>query len=872
MATLTSPGVSVSVIDESAYAGSGEGTVPFILIATAENKTTPDGASVAEGTTASNAGVLYRITSQRELLQTFGDPTFQSIGGTVLNGSPINEYGLLAAQSFLGISNGAYVMRADIDLAGLEPTTVPPTSPVATGTIWIDTDESEFGLHSLVQDPTDPTDVIWQAQAIDFVFTGFPDDLLGADGQFGVYTDTATGEIKYLEKAGGTWVGLFVPDSAGSTLPGKIIASDVYPVNDGTGSPFTTDDISFAWWIKTAPNNNGINLSFKIKTDIQFESITAPAVAFTTDNATTEAAAAVKLGGTPVAGDYYIRVTGISSSTAIDDDGTSKAELYEYDGSAWNLVINYEASATAPLGVAVENTYWFNSDVGLNSEGGSTVDILINNGIGSWENVTLPGIDALDMTGDFYQGGGPQLYSQTLDPLDDSTKEVVELDIWLDTADIDNYPALYRFKANRWNKIDLTDQTTPSGIVFGDARPGPFADIDGSGIGQGINNGGDSVGTPPNLDIDVPDPDLYPAGMILWNTRYSSLNVKQREFNRLIYIDAGEEIFEDRWVSVSGTNADGSLRTGEDAQRAVVTQKFAEVLVANEEIRSDAISFNLIATPGYPEVIDEMVTLNVDRKETAFVVGDTPFTLRSNGTLLQNWASNANNVASNGQDGLITADPYLGVYYPSGLATNTDGTEVVVPASHMVLRTIAFSDQVGYPWFAPAGLQRGRVSNAVSVGYVDDEGEYVPVTLNEGIRNVLYQNGINPITFIPGSGIVVYGQKTRNPLASALDRVNVARLINYIRKRSDEIARPYLFEPNDKQTRVSVLDTFSRFFAELVTLRGVQDFLVVCDESNNTPARIDRNELWIDIAIQPTKAVEFIYIPIRIRNTGESLS
>lgn len=870
MATLTSPGVSVSVIDESAYAGSGEGTVPFILIATAENKTTPDGASVADGTTASNAGVLYRITSQRELLQTFGDPTFQSIGGTVLNGSPINEYGLLAAQSFLGISNSAYVMRADIDLASLEPTTLPPTSPVPTGTVWLDTDESEFGLHTLIQDPNDPNDVVWQATPIDFVFTGFPDDLLGDNGQFGIYTDTVTGEIKYLEKAGGTWVGLFVPDTLAS-LPGKIIVSDVYPVNDANGTPFDIDDISYAWWIKTSANNNGIDLSFKIKTAIQFEDITAPAVAFDTDAATTETAVAIKLGGAPVAGDYYVRVTGISSTTAIDDDGISKAELYEYDGSAWTLVTGYEASSDAPSGVAVENAYWFNGDVGLNASGSSTVDILINNGIGSWENFTLPGIDNIDMTGDLWQGGGPQLYLQTLDPLSDSTKEVVELDIWLDTADLDNYPALYRYKANRWNKIDLSDQTTPNGIVFGDARTNPLADLDGSGVGQGINNGGNGVSNPPNLDIDVPDPDLYPAGMILWNTRYSSLNVKQREFNRLVYIDAGEEVYEDRWVSVSGTNADGSLRTGDDAQRAVVTQKFAEILVANEEIRSDAISFNLVATPGYPELIDEMVTLNVDRKETAFIVGDTPFTLRSNGTALQNWASNANNVATNGQDGLITADPYLGVYYPSGLATNTDGTEVVVPASHMVLRTIAFNDQVGYPWFAPAGLQRGRVSNAVSVGYVDNEGEYVPVTLNEGIRNVLYQNGINPITFIPGSGIVVYGQKTRNPFESALDRVNVARLINYIRQRSDEIARPYLFEPNDKQTRVSVLDTFSRFFAELVTLRGVQDFLVVCDTSNNTPARIDRNELWIDIAIQPTKAIEFIYIPIRIRNTGEDL-
>ena len=204
MATLTSPGVSVSVVDESAYAGSGEGTVPFILIATAENKTTPDGASVAEGTTAENAGVLYRITSQRELLQTFGDPIFQSVGGTTLNGSPINEYGLLAAQSFLGISNSAYVMRADIDLEELEPSSVVPSSPAATGTYWIDTDESEFGLHELIQDPNDPSGVLWSPVDVDYVFIGSSDDNVGVDGDYAIVVEETSGIIDYEIKAGGT--------------------------------------------------------------------------------------------------------------------------------------------------------------------------------------------------------------------------------------------------------------------------------------------------------------------------------------------------------------------------------------------------------------------------------------------------------------------------------------------------------------------------------------------------------------------------------------------------------------------------------------------------------------------------------------------
>jgi phage tail sheath protein FI len=131
----------------------------------------------------------------------------------------------------------------------------------------------------------------------------------------------------------------------------------------------------------------------------------------------------------------------------------------------------------------------------------------------------------------------------------------------------------------------------------------------------------------------------------------------------------------------------------------------------------------------------------------------------------------------------------------------------------------------------------------------------------------LYINKINPIGNFPGRGLAVFGQKTLNPVASALDRVNVARLVVYLRERLDDIVKPFLFEPNDEVTRQNAKVVVDRFLGQLVTQRGLFDFLVVCDTTNNTPARIDRNELHIDIAIQPVKAVEFIYIPIRIQNT-----
>jgi phage tail sheath protein FI len=197
-----------------------------------------------------------------------------------------------------------------------------------------------------------------------------------------------------------------------------------------------------------------------------------------------------------------------------------------------------------------------------------------------------------------------------------------------------------------------------------------------------------------------------------------------------------------------------------------------------------------------------------------------------------------------------------------------DGNDVAVPASHAVLRGYAYNDQVAYPWFAPAGLTRGVLSGVSNLGLVNAENEFVPLALNQGQRDTLYQDNVNPLVNFPGQGLFTWGQKTLYPFSSALDRVNVARLLVYLRKQFDIIARPFIFEPNDKITRDRVIKVFNGFMADMVTKRAVYDFLVVCDETNNTPTRIDRNELYIDIAIEPVKAIEFIYIPVRVVNTG----
>jgi phage tail sheath protein FI len=326
-----------------------------------------------------------------------------------------------------------------------------------------------------------------------------------------------------------------------------------------------------------------------------------------------------------------------------------------------------------------------------------------------------------------------------------------------------------------------------------------------------------------------------------------------------------------RWVTASTNQEDGSGSFGRKAQRKIVVEKLKAMVDTNQEIREEeSRNFNLISCPGYPELLSNLVSLNIDRGTTAFVVGDTPFSLPADTTSLSNWGNNTDAAEDNGERGLVTADPYAAIFYPSGKSTDNTGSEIVVPPSHMMLKTIALSDQVSFPWFAPAGTRRGGITNATSVGYVNrTDGEFKVVALNEGQRDAMYEVNMNPITFFNGVGLVNYGQKTLSANSSALDRINVARLVVYLRSQLNRLAKPFVFEPNDKITRDEIKQAVESLLLELVGQRALYDFAVVCDETNNTPTRIDRNELYVDIAIEPVKAIEFIYIPLRLKNTGE---
>ena len=325
-------------------------------------------------------------------------------------------------------------------------------------------------------------------------------------------------------------------------------------------------------------------------------------------------------------------------------------------------------------------------------------------------------------------------------------------------------------------------------------------------------------------------------------------------------------------MSASGNDSDDVPFFGHKAQRNVVVEALKAAIESSTALREEQTQFNLIACPGYPELIQNMITLNNDRKQTAFIIGDTPLSL--NASDVQPYIQNTNLALDNGEKGLVSRSEYLGVYYPAGFGTDLAGESVVVPASHMMLRTIIRSDNVSYPWFAPAGVRRGLIDNATSIGYIDvaDDNTFKSIGVTVGLRDVLYADNVNPLTVLPGVGLVAYGQKTRAATTSALDRVNVSRLVAYLRLVLDKVARPFIFEPNDTITRNQVKSAFESVLNDLVAKRGLYDYLVVCDTTNNTPDRIDRNELYVDIAIKPVKAIEFVYIPVRIVNTGASLT
>ncbi len=1137
---LVSPGVQVTVIDETNYIPAATNSVPYMLIATAQNKVSGSGVGVAAGTLAANANKVYLVTSQRDLSATFGNPFFyKTTAGTPINGYELNEYGLLAGYSALGITNRAYVQRVDIDLSELTASLVRPTGEPNDGTFWLDTANTIWGAFewNLTTGAFSNQVPLVITSTADLT-SGIPSQDYGSIGNYAVVATNVANPIYYKNGAAATtqttatelsdlyntWVlvgsndwKLSWPTLTGANavtadltasntivINGSSVAVPVSPNNDiaglsaaintanilgvysavidnklclfanasatadnstaddgivvvnSTGSTAgllttlgitanvanyaptlqqsanftvprwrTTDDQprpTGSVWNKITSSNLGTSMvvkkystalgafvqqsaavyandqsanatldptgggkniavgttytqynvnpelsgvaaypynntytlqvfervaqgatvitgststptftngnQFTIQTSVANSTSLTTAVTATISGTTAAAfITAVSSAGVPgvsaavdstgaivftqsIGG--VIVLDNVGAGTALSNAGfttaTTGCRSSVVDDevtlllSSWEA-LDYTASPTAPDQDPADGRYWYYSTT-------SQVDIMIQSGTGwvGYRNETN------DVRGDnlsLTDPAGPQISATAPTTQSDATA-LVYGDLWIDTSNLEIYPVIKRWQnvegVDQWVLIDNTDQTTENGVLFADARWSPTGTVDPiTGALPTIV----SLLTSNYLDVDAPDSALYPTGMLLFNTRRSGFNVKSFQvdyfnaadfsystwsnstayavgtavlYNAVLYvaIQAGTNqnpatqtsywdlLVTNSWVTASGNRADGAPNMGRLAQRALVVAALKSGIDTSITIREEQAVFNLLACTAYPELIVNMSALSNERNNTCFVVGDTPMRLDASGTELVAWATNNSGLGTFAGDGLTTSTPYAAVFYPSCQTTDLGGSTVVTAPSHMMVRTIIRSDEVSYPWLAPAGTRRGVIDNAATIGYINSQtGEFVTIGNNQGLRDIEYLNRINPITFIPGVGITNFGNKTIYGTASALDRINVARLVAFMRGRLEEIGKQFLFEPNDQITRNEISNAINSLCIDLVAKRGIYDFLVVCDDSNNTPARIDANELWVDIAIEPVKSVEFIYIPLRLKNTGE---
>jgi hypothetical protein len=263
----------------------------------------------------------------------------------------------------------------------------------------------------------------------------------------------------------------------------------------------------------------------------------------------------------------------------------------------------------------------------------------------------------------------------------------------------------------------------------------------------------------------------------------------------------------------------------------------------------DQWDFNLLVLPGviydfHTSVADTALTLCEDRGDCFYIMDTTGL--------------NATIASATAKAGEIDSN-YAATYYPWLRVIDTNTNKLIwVPPSVILPEIYAYNDNVAAEWFAPAGLNRGGIAAAVGV----------KVRLPQASRDTLYEGKVNPIAQFPGQGICVWGQKTLQRRPSALDRVNVRRLLIALKKYIASVSRYLVFEQNVEATRNRFLNIVNPYLASVQERSGLYAFRVIMDESNNTPDIIDRNILYGQIYLQPTRTAEFIILDFNVLPTG----
>jgi hypothetical protein len=298
---------------------------------------------------------------------------------------------------------------------------------------------------------------------------------------------------------------------------------------------------------------------------------------------------------------------------------------------------------------------------------------------------------------------------------------------------------------------------------------------------------------------------------------------------------------------IAGNSQGFDLSTSESAGTLAYAKQIAALS------NSDEFDINMVVTPGvvrrlHPSVATEVLDMVEQRNDCFYIMDTTAY-----GDTVDQATDQASAVDSN----------MVATYFPWVKTIDINTNKLIsVPPSVLLPGVFAANDRVAAEWFAPAGLNRGGLIGAVSVQN----------RLTQSEKDTLYEGKVNPIVQFPGQGIVVFGQKTLQDRPSALDRINVRRLLLTVRKYIASTSRFLVFEQNTSTTRNRFLNTVNPYLEAIQQRQGLYAFRVVMDESNNTPDVIDRNIMQGSIFLQPTKTAEFIQIDFNILPTGASFN
>ena len=309
-----------------------------------------------------------------------------------------------------------------------------------------------------------------------------------------------------------------------------------------------------------------------------------------------------------------------------------------------------------------------------------------------------------------------------------------------------------------------------------------------------------------------------------------------------------------------GKNGDASDYGGNlsnaNVRTAIIGQTTSQGLRA---LDSEATPVTMASVPGITDqnVQNELVSL-AETTQNFIAIVSPPVGFRSAQQAIA-WS----NGTATGRSSALNSS-YGALYWPWVKSFDTyTGADKWFDPSIFAIGQMCFTDEVSDPWFAPAGLRRGRLTKPTDV----------EVQLNQGDRDALYGPGnvVNPITKFLQDGIVIYGQKTTQRASTALDRINVRRLMIYLRRLVLQAARRFVFEPNDPITWEAVRNVINPALSDIQQRRGITQFSVTCDGTTNTPLRVDRNELWCKIILKPTKTAEILVFELNLTNQSASV-